>query len=258
MNPNPRIYMLSRPHFTDAHQDLLRDFLSPDEARWSESNSPTPAERLVEFAGRVCYMSFGTNQSDRTNREYIQNLIQNGHDSVLEHAVWSFALTGVSRAFTHQLVRHRAGFSYSQLSQQYHDETAARFIRPKELDRHPVAAQIWDNSIDASHRAYRQILEQLDKESAAPARKEKKRALRSAARSVLPNATETVIVVTANARSLRHFLRMRGSIIGDLEMRIVSTIMLEVLHREAPSLFLDFVIKRHEDGHPIIYQLPLR
>jgi thymidylate synthase (FAD) len=149
------------------------------------------------------------------------------------------------------------GFSYSQLSQQYHDETAARFVRPQELDQHPAAAKLWDSAIEASHRAYRQMLDQLDKEAVGPVGREQKRALRSVARSVLPNATETVIVTTANARALRHFLKIRGDIVGDLEMRAVSTAILQTLHGEAPALFSDFVIEKHEDGCTIVRHTPL-
>src|SRR5207302_70772 len=114
-------------------------------------------------------------------------------------------LTGVSRAFTHQLVRHRAGFSFSQLSQQYHDESDAKFVVPFGLAENPQALEVWERVTKGTMDAYRNILKCI---SDLPSldRKEALRAIRSAARSILPNATETSIVVTANARSLRHFL----------------------------------------------------
>jgi len=111
----PRAFLLGRPQFDEAYLDFLAYVLPPEQAFWTKKGVATPAEWLIEFAGRVCYMSFGSQQSAKTTGEYIQNLIRNGHESVLEHAVWSFALVGISRAFTHQLVRHRVGFAFSQL-----------------------------------------------------------------------------------------------------------------------------------------------
>jgi thymidylate synthase (FAD) len=115
---DPKIYVLARPSFTNEFDAFLQE----EGQEWKGSTS-TPAERLVEFAGRICYMAFGVRQSTKTNSEYIGNLIRQEHESVLEHVGWTFLLTNVSRAFTHQLVRHRVGFSFSQLSQQYHDES---------------------------------------------------------------------------------------------------------------------------------------
>src|SRR5208282_5230463 len=126
---NPRAYVLARPCFDQAYESFLGDYLPAEQATWRETMCATAAERVVEFAGRVCYMSFGPRQSDKSNRDYIHNLIRNGHESVLEHAVWTIAVCGISRAFSHQLVRHRVGFGFSQLSQQYHDESEARFVR---------------------------------------------------------------------------------------------------------------------------------
>src|ERR1700720_2151453 len=159
-----KVYIISRPEFTEAHKDFLSDFLPQEEAGWREVENATPAERLVEFAGRACYMSFGSRQSPGKNGEYIRKLIHNGHDSVLEHACWTVVLSGVSRAFTHQLVRHRIGFSYSQLSQQYHDESDTCFVRPPELAELPRLAEIWNKAMGESLSAYRQIIKGLAEE----------------------------------------------------------------------------------------------
>src|SRR5262245_51297993 len=106
----PQLYLLGRPLFNRDYQRFLDAFFSSSpNAVWRESVGATPAEMLVEFAGRSCYMSFGSRQSDKTNAKYIENLIRNGHESVLEHAVWTIGITHVSRAFTHQFVRHRVG-----------------------------------------------------------------------------------------------------------------------------------------------------
>jgi len=248
-----KIYMLSRPMID---LDTLERFLNDENLDWRRTSGAQSAEELVEFAGRICYLSFGPSQSPRNNAEYISNLISQGHESVLEHASWSFLLCGISRSFSHQLVRHRAGFSFSQLSQQYHGEEAAKFVIPEFVRQLPEAENIWRQSMQSAKEAYLQIMELVEEGGEGVAttkrRKEKLRAARSAARSVLPNATETKIVITANARALRHFLKLRGSIEGDEEMRRVSALILEEFQNEAPSLFSDFSLDSLEDGSPIV------
>ena len=165
----PKIYLLARPHFDGPYTQFLDDYLPAEHGLWREDSRSTEAERIVEFAGRVCYMSFGPNQSSKSNAEYISNLIRNGHESVLEHAIWTLAISGVSRAFTHQFVRHRVGFAFSQLSQQYHDESAPKFVRPAGIDAVPTVAAIWNSAIRESQSAYKKILAALeDAASASP------------------------------------------------------------------------------------------
>jgi thymidylate synthase (FAD) len=244
----PKIYILSRPTFDDEHKTLLKDILPSEDSYWLEYNKVSQAERLVEFAGRICYLSFGKAQSSRTNSEYILNLIRNEHESVLEHAAWTFAFSDVSRGFTHQLVRHRIGFSFSQLSQQYHDESEAPFVKPLGLERSPQALEAWEKAMHHARDAYREILLALDNGSSGKLDKEEKRFVRSVARSVLPNATESTIVVTANARAIRNFLKARGNIMGDLEMRAVCVELFARLLEESPALFQDFTIEKSSDG----------
>jgi thymidylate synthase (FAD) len=244
----PTLYLLARPQFTTEYQQ----FLAAHGETWQETPA-SDSERLVEFAGRICYMSFGTRQSSRDNAAYIANLISQGHDSVLEHANRTFLLDGVSRSFTHQLVRHRAGFSFSQLSQQYHDESEAEFLAPVGLQNNPIAYAAWRSAVDAARNAYLTIQSQLRVERGDESdRKERLRAIRSAARSVLPNATGTKIVVTANGRSLRHFLSVRGATEGDLEMRQVCGLLYAMLRDEAPSLVVDFQNYADADKIPLI------
>lgn len=238
--------MLTRPKL--AHEEIAR-FLSDRGLAWKSTETATDAEHVVEICGRVCYMSFSmdTSKVRYPNSSYIKNLIEKGHDSVLEHANWTFILDGVSRAFTHQLVRHRIGFSFSQLSQQYHDESTANLIPPERLDKE--SKKLWKEATQGALAAYRKIVELTDTNTQE--NPEQKRLLRSAARSLLPNATETTIAVTANARSIRHFLSVRGAIVGDPEMRKVSAILLEAVSSDAPTLFDDFETTKHEDGLPI-------
>lgn len=245
-----KLYLLARPSFGDGHLDFLKE----EGVSWNEQEGrPTPAERLIEFAGRICYMSFGEKQHKKKNSQYIENLIERGHESVLEHAGWTFLLVGVSRAFTHQLVRHRAGFSFSQLSQQYHDESDATFVSPPGVDVSSPAYLAWKDAVEAASRAYREMIAGLEVEGGMS--KETVRAIRSAARSVLPNATRTSIVVTANARAIRHFLSVRGAIDGDYEMRSVSKLIYDLILNEAPSLLVDFRSERLKDGSPKIVKI---
>jgi thymidylate synthase (FAD) len=252
------VYLLVRPQFGEAHYKFLEEFLPEEDRQWNETEGPTAAERLVEFAGRICYMSFGSRQAPGTNAEYIGRLIRNGHESVLEHASWTVLISGASRAFTHQLVRHRVGFAFSQLSQQYHDESNVRFVRPARIDRIPELVRIWEKAVSDSQAAYRRIQSELGAQTALilGSHREEVRAMRSAARSVLPNATETVIVATINARALRHFLKVRGSIVGDSEMRCVAAALLEAIRPEGPALFHDFHIEHPPDGLPLVIHQP--
>lgn len=248
---SPKLYVMCRPVLTDE----IGEFLASEATSWKTSPEATSPESLAEFSGRICYMSFGDKQSSRTNAEYIANLVDQGHESVLEHVTWTFLLTGVSRAFTHQLVRHRPGFSYSQLSQQYHDEADADFVRPFGLEKFPAALEDWTQAMHAAKAAYTAIANALEASQGSEtemSRKERSRAIRSAARSVLPNATETKVVVTANARSLRHFLLIRGSILGDFEMRAVAALIYRMLRSEAPSFVADFRVSTLADGLPIV------
>ncbi len=254
-----RLFILARPQFDSGYREFLDEYLPDGSAAWRETPRATAAERVVEFAGRVCYMSFGPRQSAKSNREYIHNLIRNGHESVLEHAVWTIAMCGISRAFSHQLVRHRVGFAFSQLSQQYHDESESRFVRPAGIDQAPAAAKTWTRAIEAAQTSYREILSALDQAAAAAepgARSELTRALRSAARSVLPNARETALVATVNARALRNFLKVRGAIVGDAEMRCVAAALLELVRPEGPALFEDFTTETLPDGLPFVTHRP--
>ena len=92
-----------------------------------ETDTEIGGEQLVEAGGRLCYVSYGKGR--KTNAEYIDNIIESKHGSVLEHAVWNFIIAGVSRSFTHELIRHRAGWGYSQLSQRYVDESGGQLRR---------------------------------------------------------------------------------------------------------------------------------
>src|SRR5512134_1123720 len=128
---SPTVTLLARPQFAEpAHLAV----------QWKGPGSD--GERLAEFAGRICYMSQG-NPAGRTTAEYLTNILKQGHGSVFEHAVYVVLIEGISRSCSHELVRHRAGFGYSQLSQRYVDESHAAFVMPPAIQGDTVLEADW-------------------------------------------------------------------------------------------------------------------
>jgi thymidylate synthase (FAD) len=227
----PAISLLSRPTFIEpAHLPV----------NWLGES--TDGERLSEFAGRLCYMS-QKNPANRGTREYLENIKRQGHGSVLEHANYSLLLEGVSRSLTHELVRHRAGFAYSQLSQRYVDESAASFVVPPAIIGDETLESAWRSQMEDALKAYVALVEQLmERYSWVGDKVHRRKMAREAARGVLPNSTETKIVVTGNARAWRTMLELRTSEAAELEIRRTSVAVLRVLQQEAPAFFSDFEI----------------
>jgi thymidylate synthase (FAD) len=238
----PKVYLVGRQTMVP---DAVDRFLGEHGLSW-DTDTEVGAEALAEMAGRVCYMSYGKGR--KTNREFLGHIVEVGHGSVLEHGVWSFVLTGVSRSFTHELVRHRH-FSYSQLSQRYVNESDSDFVEPDVIADDPELDRVWREAVEASRKAYDALVAGLQKRYAAVSDVTLRRKLaRQAARSVLPNATETKIFVTGNARALRHFIEMRGSEFADVEIRKVALQILEIMKKEAPAMFGDYVVDTLPDG----------
>jgi thymidylate synthase (FAD) len=234
----PKVYLVGRQLSDEAAID---GFLAEYGMAW-ETDTEVGAEMLAEAAGRLCYLSYDS-------RQYLANIIESKHGSVLEHAVWNFIIAGVSRSFTHELVRHRAGFGYSQLSQRYVDESTANFIEPDVIAEDEHLHARWLRAIKAAHEAYVELVEGLAaKYKNVPDRTQRRKLARQAARSVLPNATETMIFVTANARALRHFIEMRASEWADVEIRRVALQILRIMQKESPSMFGDYRVVELPDG----------
>lgn len=207
----------------------------------------TDGERLAEFAGRLCYMS-QKNPAQRATRDYLENIKKQGHGSVLEHANYSLLLEGVSRSLTHELVRHRAGFAYSQLSQRYVDESQANFVVPPAIVGDEALENEWRVQIDQAQQSYVRLVEHLmERYGWITDKVHRRKMAREAARGVLPNSTETKIVVTANARAWRTMLELRSSEGAELEIRRSAIAMLKLLQRETPGFFSDFEIYQAED-----------
>ena len=232
----PVVTVLARPNFSEP-EHLKVNWLGPS----------TDGERLAEFAGRLCYMS-QSNPAGRSTRDYLENIKKQGHGSVLEHANYTVLLEGVSRSLTHELVRHRAGFAYSQLSQRYVDESDAAFVVPPAMLGDERLEQDWKAEIDRALAAYVRLVGELMEQYAwIPERVHRRKMAREAARGVLPNSTETKIVVTANARAWRTMLELRAGEGADLEIRRMAVAVLRLLKDEAPGFFSDFEIYEADD-----------
>lgn len=241
----PRVYLIGRQ---SVDQKMLKAFLD-DEGFFFETDTEVPAEIIAEAAGRTCYLSFGKGR--KTNADYLERIISSHHGSVLEHCVWNFLVTGISRSLTHELIRHRAGWAYSQVSQRYVDESQARYVLPPFYRDHPELAERWLLAIEAAHAAYLELVQAAEpcvaeRYPELPAT-DRRKIVRQSARSVLPNATETKLFLSANARALRHFFEMRASLHADAEIRELAVAMFRLMKEEAPNLFADLDVILEED-----------
>jgi thymidylate synthase (FAD) len=232
----PRLSLLARPQF-----------LEPSHLPVAWLGEGSDGERLSEFAGRLCYMS-QANPAKRPTREYLDNIKKQGHGSVLEHANYSILVEGVSRSLTHELVRHRAGFAYSQLSQRYVDESNACFVVPPAVIGDEKLEGAWRAQVESAQQTYVSLVEQLmERYGWVADRVHRRKMAREAGRAVLPNATETKVVVTGNVRAWRTMLELRSSEAAELEIRRFAVAMLRLLQREAPGFFSDFVVYVADD-----------
>lgn len=239
----PSVYLVGRQVLNQSEIDR---FLRDHGTTW-ETDAAVGAEALCEVAGRVCYMSFGRGR--KSNCEYLGNIIEMQHGSVLEHAVWSFLFVGVSRSLTHELIRHRAGFGYSQLSQRYVDESETDFVEPQCIADDPELHALWERTVHQSLEAYRQLVEGLARKFCdEPSATMRRKLARQAARSVLPNATETKIFVTGNARAWRHFIELRANEHAETEIRGLALKVLQILREESPNIFGDYRLEPAGDG----------
>ncbi len=202
-----------------------------DFAAWRSNDTGfnSALDLIPEVAGRVCYMSFGKGRP--TNKEYIANILEQQHESVLEHSVVTFGLQGISRTCSHELVRHRH-LSYSQLSQRYVGGEAAcsDYVLPVS----------WVDAEEDFYAMCSLFKSQYMREYKwAQERGLKGKELAQAVRPYLPGCTETKIVVTGNLRAWRHFCKLRGSVHADPEIRWVACVILRELKHLAPHVFED-------------------
>jgi thymidylate synthase (FAD) len=247
----PSVYLIARPSID---LDAMRAYLAQVGGdswlarRAGESDPGNAAELLVEFCGRACYRSWepGLNKNvtriREDQREYLRNLLSSLHGSVLEHANHTFAFRQVSRVFTHELVRHRAGSAFSQESLRYVRLTEIGFRVPEALE--PVRDQVMN------------LVEQLEEFQVSAAEAlgldedgipfSVKKEVTSALRRLAPIGLSTDIIWTANVRTLRHVIEMRTAAGAEEELRTIFDQVAAIMRTEAPGLFQDF--DRADDG----------
>jgi len=248
----PTVFLISRPSID---LEAVRGYLDAvGGASWLErrlaggDDGLNAAQLLVEFCGRTCYRSWEPGLNANVTRiredqhEYLGNLLRSLHGSVLEHANYTFAFHNVSRVFTHELVRHRAGSAFSQESLRYVRLTDIGFRVPAVLE--PIREQVLN------------IVEQLEEFQVTAAEAlglddegvpfTVKKEVTSALRRLAPLGLSTDIIWTANVRTLRHVIEMRTSAGAEEELRFVFDEVAQLMQAEAPSLFQDF--QRSDDG----------
>lgn len=197
--------------------------------------TPNP-EDVVALSARLCYSALGIDKlKDKLTEEEKDRLInllrESGHISPFEHASFTFAIEGISRACSHQLVRHRIA-SYSQQSQRYvSEEEGFDFITPPSIKEDEELRNLFYEAMKTAHNYYCMILKALEDKGL------KGELARQDARFVLPNATETKIVVTMNARELLHFFTLRCCRRAQWEIRQLAIQMLKLVKEIAPRLF---------------------
>ena len=255
----PGVVLLARP--TVNLQGLAGFLEGFDESlRFPEYlDDPTPlpeGAQLSKIAGQVCYMSFGPRRTFNAQADrYFDNLKSSGHGSVFEHASYSFLLYGISRSVTHEIVRHRAGFGFSQLSQRFVSGRMLRFVeRPEYAEDELFHAQFLER-IERASGEYaalsNRLLEMQQAGSqilSAEAKTDLRKKVQQCARSVLPNETEAPMVMTGNARAWRHFIEMRASAHAEIEIRELAMRVFLCLYQTDPVLFSDYTLQKLPDG----------
>jgi thymidylate synthase (FAD) len=246
--------------------EVLHDDGTPLGVLWNDlyhDERDISLDALPEFAGRHCYRSFS---KGRERSEYIKNIIDMEHGSVLEHSNISFAISGVSRSLTHELIRHRAGAAPSQESQRYVDAKDVNFVIPpliQSLDNRAVnsVGNIFASTCLDALQQYKNLISFMESLTTSGEGSElgvklatmRKKRILEAARSVLPNAAETRLTWTMNMRAARHVCALRGGEGADLEIRVLAVTMLKELQERAPIIFNDFSIYDAPDGFKAIH-----
>lgn len=189
--------------------------------------TPDP-ERLVAVAARLCYSPIGVEDLDekldiRSARKLVRFVIKSGHHSTVEHIYFSFGIEGISRALSHQLVRHRIA-SFNQQSQRYVKFIENyEYLMPDSIKNNKKFSDKFSNLVSDTHKLYENMIKEgIEAEDA---------------RYILPNASETKMIVTMNARELMHFFTVRCCNRAQAEIRELATIMLKEVKKAAPAVF---------------------
>lgn len=218
---SPRVQLIAHTSAMGSTDDIIE---------WQHDS--TDAEHLTTLAGRACYQSFHRpNAATKLDEDYLKRtLFEQGHFSILEHASAAFYLEGVSRAFTHELIRHRH-LSYSQLSQRFVDESDAAYVVPPAMRGNVIAENALASSIEDALVSYDYAVDMLLHDGYS------RKQAREAARAFLPNCIETKIVVSGNLRAWHEVTQRRMQPDADAEMQEVMSLIYDELTEIAPAIF---------------------
>jgi thymidylate synthase (FAD) len=255
----PGVVVLARPQTNVAG---LAGFLEgfDSELRFPEYlDDPTrlpDSSQLCKTAGQTCYMSFGPRRTKNENAAaYIERLTSAGHGSVLEHASFSFLLYGISRSVTHELVRHRAGVGFSQISQRYVSGAVLRFVERPEYQEDEELHRLFEERANRAASEYGEMADLLlDRQGggnsmlSADYKTDARKKVQQTARSLLPNETEAPMVFTGNVRALRHIIEMRADAHAESEIRNLALRLFLCVVTADPILFGDYEIGELPDG----------
>tara|TARA_R110000787_G_scaffold213115_1_gene322692 strand:+ start:250 stop:1098 length:849 start_codon:yes stop_codon:yes gene_type:complete len=271
----PRVFAIGQTQFNETqfaewitfndHHDAFDGIDTPLGHLWRDVSQDDAIERMIEFGGRHCYRAW---DKGRDRSDYIRNIIEMQHGSVLEHSTINWAVQGVSRSLSLELARHRVGIALSQESQRYVDAKDVQFVVPPlvsflaggAMEQHEttIIEEFHRNSLRSldTYKALQEFIveEVRSKSSSIKSLTMIKKRANEAARAHLPNCTETRFLWTTNMRLLRHFLWLRGGSGADLEIRRLAVELLDVAQDYAPSVFFDMTTKVVDDGYgvPII------
>jgi len=255
----PGVVVLARPQTNVAGLGGFLEGFDPDLRFPEYLEDPTElpdSTQLCKTAGQLCYASFGPRRTTNDNAAaYIERLTSAGHGSVLEHASFSFLLYGISRSVTHELVRHRAGAGFSQVSQRYVSGTVLRFVERPEYGEDEELHSLFEERADRASAGYEQMAQRLlDRQEGgasmltADYKTDARKKVQQTARSLLPNETEAPMVFTGNVRALRHIIEMRADAHAESEIRNLALRLFLCLRTVDPILFGDYELDELPDG----------
>ena len=255
----PGVVVLARPQSNVAVLGGFLEGFDPDLRFTEYLDDPTrlpDSSQLCKTAGQTCYMSFGPRRTTNENAAaYIERLTSAGHGSVLEHASFNFLLYGISRSVTHELVRHRAGAAFSQVSQRYVSGAVLRFVERPEYQEDEALHRLFEERAERAAAEYEAMADKLLERQEGGAsmltadfKTDARKKVQQTARSLLPNETEAPMVFTGNVRALRHIIEMRADAHAESEIRNLALRIFLCLRTVDPILFGDYELAELPDG----------
>ncbi len=259
----PEVYFVSQSKLNNHNfEDYLNDIGNPN---WAPDHTVSDGENLVEAAGRMCYRSWQPYDPDKPdctnpnvtkvregNEEYLGNILDVGHGSILEHVNMTFICRNISRVFTHELVRHRAGCAYSQESLRYVRLTDLSFWFPPEVEENRQAKELFEDTVRYLEQVQTKLAAIYDIDNMKNFNKKKQ--LTSMFRRLAPIGLSTSILFTANIRAMRHMISMRTAPSAEVEMRVVFNKIAEVCKRQYPNFFQD--MNRSDTNYEWVFDNP--